>query len=480
MIRAQNFSCSLPVRGVVLRDLSFDLGPGITAVVGPTGAGTSTLLRASAGLLPGASAVRGRLHVAGLAATHATPGELAGKVRLVSPTGLGASTAEELLTAWLPASNVRAALVELGLERWRDRPVVTLPPDVRSSLCLAQLRHGRMPDVVAIDQVLTPCRPEAKAALLAEARRLADSGRCVLWADHGIDELWQVADRFLELDHGELVAEAAVADWMPVTVREPALLVMARALGLPAAEHRTAESLLPAAREVLPRTAATSRGQYRLLDPIRVGHQVLGLRGDGELQLGRDETLGIVDISGRGEGLARRLTQVLRGAVALPTTLPSDVPVKELVKSWEKATGMDPGSVLRAPGTTGLRPGAILAHHGSGDAANLRVAMAESCPLPLWLPHPQAMLDPRRASELAGHLRRPQPAPRLLTSRDHDFLLAACHRLLVCDGDAVVAIAAPEAALRHLPHPPLLARATGSEVVRLEQLLGPLAKVVAA
>ncbi|GAB3820016.1 hypothetical protein GCM10028820_24920 [Tessaracoccus terricola] len=478
MIKSVDFSCSLPGRGVVLRDLTFSLAEGITAVVGLTGAGSSTLLNAIAGQLPAGSAVKGRLHVSGIAATRATPGELARRVRLVSPTRLGAGTVAELLATWQPEARVPDALAEFGLERWRDRLVATLPPDARSALCLAQLRHARLPGVVAIDQVLTPCGPALREEFLAEARRLADAGRCVLWADHGIDELWEVADGFLELSRGELAAHQPAGDWRPLTVREPVLLTMARALGLPALQHRTPETMRQAAQQVLP-VAAPRRGSHEpLLDAIRVRHSALGLEGDGELQLGQHETLGIIRLDGRGEDVARRLVQALRGARQLPSTLPSDVPTGELARGWEKAVGLSPGSVLDASGAAALRPERTLARHGSGDVANLRTAMAAGCPVALWLPHPQAMLDSRRTAEFAHQLRRPQPAPRLLTSRDHDFLLAACHRLLVCDGNRVAALGTPEAVARHIPQPPLLARATGSDVVALEQLLPSLAEVV--
>ena len=66
-------------------------------------------------------------------------------------------------------------------------------------------------------------------------------------------------------------------------------------------------------------------------------------------------------------------------------------------------------------------------------------------PDPLWLPHPQAGLDPHDRLALATHLAGQQPAPRGVTGRDWAFLADACHEIVVIDGDRVRTQGTPRA-----------------------------------
>jgi len=119
-----------------------------------------------------------------------------------------------------------------------------------------------------------------------------------------------------------------------------------------------------------------------------------------------------------------------------------------------------------------LRPDQPLISHGSGDLARLRTALAAGPECPLWLPHPQAGLDAHDARRLAADLRSGPPGPRLVTSRDVEFLVRACHRILVVEAGKVVAFGAPNAVAAILPDPPLVSQVVGSpRHVRLTEVL---------
>lgn len=388
----------------MLRKLSFTASPGATALVGATGAGSSTLLRAMAGTLPLGSAVSGTLRVGPVDAGRATRHELAGHVLHVSPSALPSGTVGELL------DRLGCDGAAEGLVAWTAHPLALLPADLRAAAALAVLRHWPRRHVVLMDQVLAAAAPETVAGFRREVRGIVDGGGTVLWAEHRLAEALPAVDRVLEFHRGRLASSGPTESWRPATIPVPG-------------------------QEP---TAAVAHAGI-VLDPLSVRLVELSLQGEGDLLLDRSECLGVVSLDGRPEDLARRLTRALRGQ-HLTTALPANVPVQRLVR----------GALLQRAQALGLRPGATLAEHGTGEVASLRAAMLEAAPGPVWAPNPEAGLDARTRIRLAGTLRGGQPAPRMITTRNLDFLLSACHRVLVHRGDELVALGAPAVVRRHL------------------------------
>lgn len=472
MPEAVDFSCALPGRGVVLRSVTFSVGPGITAVVGRSGAGSTTLLRAVAGRLPLGSATRGSLRVGSSDVTALIPGEVAPMVRWVSPHRPSPDTVAGHLGRWLDGPQEREVADHLGLGDCLDRPLASLPPDVRALLCLAELRHSPAAPVWCLDQLLGAADGPTRDLLTAEARRITGAGTAVLWADHALDPLWAVADDVLELDRGAVAAHSPVHRWRPRSVPEPLLMTLGRVAGLGPDQHRPPEELAPVLATSTPAGPPTRTGRRGAGRVHRVPMSDLLLEGDDVLEVRSDEALGIICTDARAEPIARRLVRRLRG-VRLPSSLPSGTTPTELLRSWSRGGDVVPDAVLAHPGAAGLRADVALSQHGSGDRAGLRVAIMAADRRPLWVPHPQLDLDPVRRRVLQDELRGPHPAPRILTSRDLDLLVSACHRLLVVQDSRVVAHSSPTRVLPHLREQPLLARATAGRATHLGDLIPP-------
>lgn len=363
MLDLASFGAWLPGAGVVLDSLTMACEPGqIWAVVGRTGAGSSTLLRAVAGRLPPGAHVSGDIRWRG-SPVPPPAGDLC-HVGDLPPMEVA-----EYLTGF--TDDARGVAEASGLGGHLAHRVGTLPPDLRVALRAAALRHSPVTPLLLLDAELTAASPAVRHEVAQEVTARARAGAAVLCADHDLVTLRQMATHILELDRGRTAYAGEAAAWRP-------------------------RSLLPSPGAVgvgrRPPAAAT------VIDPAAVG-----LTGRS-LEVGATECLGLVDLSGRPEPLARRIIAHLGGR-AVASHLP-------------RAT---------------------------------RLARAHHDEVPLWLPHPQAGLDPVARQELAASLSGENPGPRLVTSRDPDFLARACRRIAVVDDGRVVAVGSPTAVSRHLP-----------------------------
>lgn len=242
MLEIEQLSVWYPGRGTVLDGLSCAVEQGVTAVVGRTGAGATTLLRAIAGRLPSGCRTRGRIRL--------------------------------------------------------DSQPITVPDDHPGLTIVPADALTGAPDTGLL---LVDGAPTDRAALLAELRRRA-AHCCILWATHDLDGALAVADRILELG-GDGVVDAP--RWCPRTLPEPTITALARLLGLPEASCRSAEDVALARRVAgtpLPQLPSAPRpGALTTARATRLTAAQLGLTGDDLLVPG-DETLGVLD---RGGNLPR-------------------------------------------------------------------------------------------------------------------------------------------------------------------------------
>jgi hypothetical protein len=186
--------------------------------------------------------------------------------------------------------------------------------------------------------------------------------------------------------------------------------------------------------------------------------------------------LGIVNVDRDREreiDLARRLTAIARGATSLTplVTLPDAAPVRRIASTWERRHGLPAGRVLLAAAPLArLDPDRRVADHSTGETAALRWSLAVTAPGPRVLVDPARGLDPAGRRHVARWLQDDVSAPTFLVSTDVEVLSRACHRVLVVEGNAVVADGAPLAVLDRLPQRPQLAR-LGLRAVRVSSLL---------
>ncbi|QXT63608.1 ATP-binding cassette domain-containing protein [Tessaracoccus palaemonis] len=462
MLEIEDLTVALPSRGVVLHDVTLTAAAGrITALVGPGGRGTSTLLRLLARTLPGGALRSGRALLDGRDLLAATPADVRARCLLVDPQRDDPHTVDAAL-ADLGASPADYDLVDRA-----QSPVAALPPDLRARVAVARLEHGPRLPLVLVDQPSAALDGAWRARLGWALRARADDGAHVMWAEHQLDQVWQFADDVAEPREATVPLE----DWAPVTVREPTMKTLSRALRIPPSHARTPEQV---AALVAGRPAEVRRsGRVPTAAGTVVSPVDLGLAGDLPLEIGDGESVGVVAVAGRPEPVARALTARLRGT-RVPSVLPGTLTPGELCRQWDRAHGT---STAAAVGPT-IRLRSPLSSHSSGEQAGLRMLLAGPLERAVWLPQPQLGLD--QAGQIAAQrsLAAGSAGIRIITTRDVEFLVRACSRVLVVDGETVVAFGTPRAVLRLLPDPPLAARALpAASPLRLGDVLDSLAEV---
>jgi len=177
---------------VLVRPVSLEVGAGeLVAVIGPSGAGKTSLLRALAGVLPPHT---GDVELTADAGAH--------------PTGIGFVPADDLLHDELtvfeellfaarlrvpadtgdPLQRVMDVMAELRLSELTDARVATLSKGERRRTSCGVELVGR-PRVLVLDEPGSGLDPGLEVRLMVMLRRIADEGRAVLFATHSVASL---------------------------------------------------------------------------------------------------------------------------------------------------------------------------------------------------------------------------------------------------------------------------------------------------
>jgi heme ABC exporter ATP-binding subunit CcmA len=180
----------------ILRDVSVELGAGLTLVRGPNGAGKTTLLRAFAGLVPLARGTR----------------EMSGDALYIGhrPMLLRGLTARENLSFYmrfrgLAEDGVARALDAWGLGDDLDRPVERLSAGERRRASLARLDTEHVP-VLLLDEPFADLDDPGVTRLRDAIARARDAGQTVIVATHAHHELDDRAASLIAMDGGTAAA----------------------------------------------------------------------------------------------------------------------------------------------------------------------------------------------------------------------------------------------------------------------------------
>ena len=219
-------------RTEVLHGLSFALEPSrITGLLGPSGGGKTTLMRALVGVQGG---VRGEVTVLGLPAGSAALRQRVGYVTQAPAVYTDLSIGENLgyFASLLGASDdrVQEDLEQVGLGRRRAQLVQTLSGGERARVSLATALLGS-PELLVLDEPTVGLDPVLRRDLWALFRGLADGGTTILVSSHVMDEATR-CDRLLLLREGRVVADDSPAGLLESTGAadvEGAFLVLAEA-----------------------------------------------------------------------------------------------------------------------------------------------------------------------------------------------------------------------------------------------------------
>jgi ABC-2 type transport system ATP-binding protein len=218
-------------RGVALAGVDLDVAAGeIVALLGPSGAGKTTIVEICAGLRRGHS---GSVRVLG---TDPARGGAAWRARL----GLVAQRAEDLgdltvaeavetVGGFFPSARSRDDVLEaMGLVGVRGVRCARLDPSRRRRLDLALGVVGH-PELLLLDEPTTAFDPDARREFWSLIRDLNDDGTTILLTTHYVDEAEYLSDRVGVLAAGQLLevgppatiggrGEAAVTvRWMSAT-----------------------------------------------------------------------------------------------------------------------------------------------------------------------------------------------------------------------------------------------------------------------
>jgi branched-chain amino acid transport system permease protein len=199
-----------------VEDVGFAVAAGeILGIIGPNGAGKTTLFNLLNGVLPadaGTALFDGR--------------ELRGrKVHQIARLGIGRTFQVVRSFPRLPlldnvivggygagfgdhaaAASAEAALETVGLAGRIDRPAGELTNKELRLMELARALAGH-PRLLLLDETLAGLGREECDEVLAVLRRLRDAGMTIVIIEHTMHAMLRLADRFLVLDHGRVLAE---------------------------------------------------------------------------------------------------------------------------------------------------------------------------------------------------------------------------------------------------------------------------------
>ena len=203
--------------------MTFGIDDGdIVAVVGPNGAGKSTLLKVIVGLMrPTRGSVRlDGARIDGLSAHQVRHKGIA--LTMQRPLPFGSMTVLEnvvlgsmfgggggILGEREARRQAAESLAFVGLEHRADQPVSSLNLHQLRFLELAKALAGR-PKVLMLDEVMAGLNESELAASVEIVRNVRDQlGTAILWVEHVMSAVIQLAERAIVLNFGEVLAEGA-------------------------------------------------------------------------------------------------------------------------------------------------------------------------------------------------------------------------------------------------------------------------------
>ncbi|WP_432485819.1 ABC transporter ATP-binding protein [Kineococcus esterisolvens] len=214
-----------------LSEVTFTVGPGVTALLGVNGAGKSTLMSICAGLL---TPKTGAVHIASHALYSRTHrrAALAAVSLMPQATSFPANlTARDVVTylGWLrglprSAASARAeeCLVAVGLHEVADRKCGTFSGGMTRRLALAQALVSQ-PEVILLDEPSTGLDPQQRRGMVELIRALPAT---VLLSSHVVEDVEDLAAHVIVLDGGRVVFDgttAALTEGIEVTGRRSAV-----------------------------------------------------------------------------------------------------------------------------------------------------------------------------------------------------------------------------------------------------------------
>lgn len=495
MIRFESVTLTYPdAAAPALRDVTLHIPEGeLALVVGKTGSGKSSLLRAVNGLAPTftGGVLDGRVTVAGRDTRTHPPRELADVVGVVLQdprNGFVTELVEDEIAYGMESlglspevmrRRVEESLDLLGLSDVRQRPLRTLSGGQQQRAAIASVL-AQHPRVLVLDEPTSALDPAAAEEVLAALQRLVhDLGLTVLMAEHRLERVVQFADRIVHV-HGD----GRVSDGLPVQVMadapvappvvelgrwarwEPLPLSVRDARRFAGPLRATLTALAEAPAELSADTVASpAAATVAELKQVRVQYGSRVALGEVDLRLRAGEIVAIMGRNGAGKSTLLRslvgLTETSAGRVRVGGHNPVDLAGRDLTSAvgmvpqdpgdllWNESVrqecdeSVDPAEARRL--FDDLAPGVDPAMHprdlseGQRLALALAVVLSAGAPL-LLLDEPTRGLDYPTKHRLVGLLRRRAASGATIVVATHDVELAAdlaTRTVVIAEGDIV-------------------------------------------
>ena len=481
----------------------------LCCVLGRTGVGKSTLLRAVNGLVPRSTGghLSGRVTVAGRSTAEHPPRELADVVGYVGQdplAGFVTDTVEEEIAYGMeqlavPAEAMRTRVEELldllGIAELRGRALRTLSGGQQQRVAMAAaLAPG--PRVLVLDEPTSALDPTAAEEVLAALVRLVhDLGTTVLVAEHRLERVVQYTDRVAVLDGDGTVRHGDPADLLASAPVAPPVVQLGRLAGWspPPLSVRDARrrvddlrvrlgGLRPAGRghglgpvdrpaALVARDVTVTYGSVPAVRAVDVGllpgevTALMGRNGSGKtsllwaLQGSGPRQRGSVEVAGADP--VRLTPAERRRRVALVPQTPGDLLYLDTVDAEcaqaDTESGTPPGTCRRLLDELTPQPLPGGAHprdlsEGQRLSLVLAIQLCAAAPVVL-LDEPTRGLDYGAKDALGGVLRRLADEGRtvLVSTHDVEFVAGVADRCIVMAQGEVVADGPTAEVVAHSP-----------------------------
>lgn len=204
-----------------VRDANLAVGEGeVVGIIGPNGAGKSTLFNLIAGALkPSCGEIRFRDQ----RITNAKPYEvarlgLARTFQIPKPFKQLSVRENVMLSALRRHRSPRAAdaiachaMDFVGIGSLADSPIASLTVGLLKKLEVARALAAE-PSLLLLDEVMAGLTPREISDLMAAIRSLPERGITVIWVEHVMKAIMNVAHRIIVMQHGGIIAQGSPAE----------------------------------------------------------------------------------------------------------------------------------------------------------------------------------------------------------------------------------------------------------------------------
>ena len=222
LIEVSNYSFRYrKAKTMALRGIQFQVYKGeVLAIIGPTGAGKTTICRSIVGLIPELFEGKhsGEIKVLGKPVSEYSVETLASIVGYVHQdaesqilmTNVEKEIAFPLENLGLPREEIHErierALKLVHLENYRDRHPFYLSGGQRQRVVLATAL-AMNPEVLILDEAVSEIDPIGAEEIMTVAKELNSLGKTIVIIEHNMEEIARFADRIIVLEEGEMLAE---------------------------------------------------------------------------------------------------------------------------------------------------------------------------------------------------------------------------------------------------------------------------------